>query len=114
MTFVATLTPNPRAPALDAAAIERARRALASAESPIWLDLGIAADIPFTGGRENTQAAKTQALTEHGRAARARGARGPASRRAAAACERPAQAAFSCRHGFHHDRAGMYRRTRGL
>jgi phosphoserine phosphatase len=64
MTFVATLISNPAAPSLDAAAIERARRALPSAEAPIWLDPGIAADIPFTGGRENTQAADTGALTE--------------------------------------------------
>ena len=69
MTFVATLISNPAAPSLDAAAIERARRALPSAEAPIWLELGIAADIPFTGGRENTQAADTRALTEHVRAA---------------------------------------------
>jgi phosphoserine phosphatase len=68
MTFVATLISNPAAPSLDAAAIERARRALPLAETPIWLDFGIAADIPFTGGRENTQAADTRALTEHVRA----------------------------------------------
>src|SRR5436190_10443095 len=69
MTFVATLISNPAAPSLDAAAIERARRALPSAETPIWLELGIAADIPFIGGRENTQAADTRALSEHVRAA---------------------------------------------
>jgi phosphoserine phosphatase len=69
MTFVATLISNPAAPSLDAAAIERARRALPSAETPIWLDPGIAADIPFTGARENTQAADTRTLTEHVRAA---------------------------------------------
>ena len=69
MTFVATLISNPAAPSLDAAAIERARRALPSAETPIWLDFGIAADIPFTGARENTQAADTRTLTEHVRAA---------------------------------------------
>ena len=68
MTFVATLISNPAAPSLDAAALERARRALPSAEAPTWLDLGIAADIPFTGGRENTQASDMRALTEHVRA----------------------------------------------
>jgi phosphoserine phosphatase len=68
MTFVATLISNPAAPSLDAAALERARRALPSAEAPTWLDPGIAADIPFTGGRENTQAADTRALSEHVRA----------------------------------------------
>ena len=68
MTLVATLISNPAAPSLDAAAIERARRALPSAEAPTWLDPGIAADIPFTGGRENTQAGDMRALSEHVRA----------------------------------------------
>jgi phosphoserine phosphatase len=53
MTFVATLISNPAAPALDAAAIERARGALPSPQAPIWLDPGVAADIPFSAPREN-------------------------------------------------------------
>jgi phosphoserine phosphatase len=69
MTFVATLISNPAAPSLDAAAIERARGALPSPQTPIWLDPGIAADIPFTGSRENTQADEKRALTERVRAA---------------------------------------------
>ena len=69
MTFVATLISNPAAPSLDAAAIERARGELPSPQTPIWLDPGIAADIPFTGSRENTQADEKRALTERVRAA---------------------------------------------
>jgi phosphoserine phosphatase len=52
MTFVATLISNPAAPALDAAAIERAQGVLPAAQAPIWLDPGVAADIPFTGPGE--------------------------------------------------------------
>jgi phosphoserine phosphatase len=69
MTLVATLISNPAAPSLDAAAIERARRALPSARAPIWLDPGVAADIPFTGSAENTQADDTRALGDRVRAA---------------------------------------------
>src|SRR6266851_29938 len=53
MTFVATLIANPAAPALDAAAIERVRGLLPAAQAPIWLDPGVAADIPFSGPPEN-------------------------------------------------------------
>jgi phosphoserine phosphatase len=53
MTFVATLISNPAATALDAAVIERARGALPSPQAPIWLDPGVAADIPFSAPREN-------------------------------------------------------------
>ena len=48
MTHVATLISNPAQPALDGAAVERARVAVAGAGTPKWLDPGIAADIPFT------------------------------------------------------------------
>jgi phosphoserine phosphatase len=65
MTFVATLISNPAAPALDAAAIERARGALPSPRAPIWLDPGVAADIPFNAPRENDN----HALVERARAA---------------------------------------------
>ena len=44
----------------------------------------------------------------------ARGARRPADRHRGAASDRPAQEAFSGRHGFHHDRPGMHRRTGGF
>jgi len=64
MTFVATLISNPAAPSLDAVAIERARRALPAAQAPIWLDPGVAADIPFTGSGENTQATDQRALAD--------------------------------------------------
>jgi len=69
MTFVATLISNPAAPSLDAAAIERARGALPSSQAPIWLDPGVAADIPFTGGGANTQAKDQRALAERVRTA---------------------------------------------
>jgi phosphoserine phosphatase len=72
MTFVATLISNPAAPSLDAATIERARRALPSAQAPTWLDPGIAADIPFApfaGSQEHTQANGKRALTDRVRAA---------------------------------------------
>src|SRR5712672_2629475 len=53
MTLVATLISNPAAPALDAAAIECARGVLPVPQAPIWLDPGVAADIPFTAPPEN-------------------------------------------------------------
>jgi phosphoserine phosphatase len=65
MTFVATLISNPAAPALDAAAVERARGELPLAQTPIWLDPGVAADIPFTG----PHAYHNRALAERVRAA---------------------------------------------
>src|SRR6516162_7043050 len=69
MTFVATLISNPAAPSLDAAAIERARRALPSAQAPAWLDPGIAADIPFAGSQEHKEANGKRALADRVRAA---------------------------------------------
>jgi phosphoserine phosphatase len=48
MTHVATLISNPAEPALDEVALARARGAVAGAGSPLWLDPGFAADIPFT------------------------------------------------------------------
>ena len=69
MTFVATLISNPAAPSLDAAAIERARRALPSAQAPVWLDPGIAADIPFAGSQEHKEANGKRALADRVRAA---------------------------------------------
>src|ERR1700751_310700 len=69
MTFVATLISNPAAPSLDAATIERARRALPSAQAPTWLDPGIAADIPFAGSQEHKEANGKRALADRIRAA---------------------------------------------
>jgi phosphoserine phosphatase len=69
MTFVATLISNPAAPSLDAAAIDRARGALPSAQAPTWLDPGIAADIPFTGSQEHKEANGKHALADRVRAA---------------------------------------------
>jgi phosphoserine phosphatase len=64
MTFVATLISNPAAPALDAAAIERARGALPSPQAPIWLDPGVAADIPFSAPPENDNRALAERARE--------------------------------------------------
>ena len=69
MSLVATLISNPAAPALDAAAIERARGALPAAQAPVWLDPGIAADIPFTGDIAKPQAHIARALADRVRAA---------------------------------------------
>ena len=62
MTHVATLISNPAAPALDDAALDRARGALAGAGHPTWLDPGIAADIPFTPAGANDQRRLTNEL----------------------------------------------------
>jgi phosphoserine phosphatase len=70
MTFVATLISNPAAPALDAETIEHARGELPGAQAPIWLDPGIAADIPFSGQHEY----HNRALAERLRAALSPGA----------------------------------------
>jgi phosphoserine phosphatase len=64
MTFVATLISNPAAPALDAALIERARGMLPSPQAPIWLDPGVAADIPFSAPPENDNRALAERARE--------------------------------------------------
>jgi len=69
MSLVATLISNPAAEALDAAAIERARGALPKASAPVWLDPGIAADIPFTGDAANPQGHFVRTLADRARAA---------------------------------------------
>jgi phosphoserine phosphatase len=48
MPHVATLISNPAQPVLDEAALRVARAVLPGAQSPRWLDRGIAADISFT------------------------------------------------------------------
>jgi phosphoserine phosphatase len=57
MTHVATLISNPAKPALDDTVLTRARAALPSAKDPVWLDPGIAADIPFTPAAADDQRA---------------------------------------------------------
>jgi phosphoserine phosphatase len=49
MTDVATLLAGPNTARLDDTALARARTLLPKAETPRWLDPGIAADIAFTG-----------------------------------------------------------------
>ena len=68
MTFVATLISNPAAPALDAAAIERARAALPSPQAPIWLDPGTAADIPFSATQNDSQVIGNSRAIDNARA----------------------------------------------
>jgi phosphoserine phosphatase len=60
MTHVATLISNPAAPALDDTVVALARAALPAAKDPIWLDPGIAADIPFTPATANDQRARAE------------------------------------------------------
>ena len=62
MTQVATLISNPAKPALDDAVLAWARAALPSAKAPVWLDPGIAADIPFTPAAANDQRALADEL----------------------------------------------------
>jgi phosphoserine phosphatase len=47
MSHVATLISHPDRPVLDAAVLARAADALPHPGGPVWLDAGIAADIPF-------------------------------------------------------------------
>lgn len=67
MTHVATLISNPARPVLDDAALIAVRAALPNAQSPRWIDAGIAADIPFT-----PDGAGDKAAAERVRAALAR------------------------------------------
>jgi phosphoserine phosphatase len=57
MSSVATLICNPAKPVLDAAMADRARNALPGARDPVWLDNGVAADIPFEGVPSGDRAA---------------------------------------------------------
>jgi phosphoserine phosphatase len=63
MTLVATLISNPAAPALDAAMLGRIASDLPSAQHPIWLDPGIAAEIAFAP--EDTRSDAIRALAAH-------------------------------------------------
>jgi phosphoserine phosphatase len=62
MNHVATLISNPAAPALDDALLARAAAALPLAEAPIWLQPGVAADIPFTGSEGQDMRALADSL----------------------------------------------------
>lgn len=55
MTHVATLIANPGNPVLDERLLAQARSALAGTENPLWLAPGIAADIPFSADRNESQ-----------------------------------------------------------
>src|SRR6476660_7988283 len=59
MSLVATLISNPTTPVIDGGAIERVRNALPASKQPIWLDPGIAVDIPFSA-----QQAESRAIAE--------------------------------------------------
>ena len=101
MSLVATLICNPANPALDSTIVDGALAVLPSLGSAQWLFDEVAVDIPFDRQRRH------QAIENRLRA----GARRPADRHGRAACARQAQEASSRRHGFHHDRPGMHRRT---
>lgn len=58
MTHVATLISKPARPALDAAALGAACAVLPQADTPRWLDPGIAADIPFTPNADDKSTAE--------------------------------------------------------
>jgi phosphoserine phosphatase len=47
MSLVATLISSSASPLLDIRAIERVQSALSSQQAPNWLELGVAADVPF-------------------------------------------------------------------
>ena len=101
MSLVATLICNPANPALDSTIVDGA---LAVLPSP-----GTAA-MAVRRGRGRYPLYRQRGYQGH-RGPPARGARRPADRHCRAACRVPAQEAFSRRHGFHHDRPGMHRRT---
>jgi phosphoserine phosphatase len=56
MSLVATLLSNPTTPVIDGRAIERVRNALPASKQPIWLDPGIAVDIPFSAQQAESRA----------------------------------------------------------
>jgi phosphoserine phosphatase len=62
MTHVATLISNPARPAVDDRALARAATLLSQAQAPVWLDPGVAADIPFTAPADNDNRAHAEAL----------------------------------------------------
>jgi phosphoserine phosphatase len=56
MSHVATLISSPAKPAVTDAAIALAAKALPAAGKPVWLARGIAADLPFDGGKADLRA----------------------------------------------------------
>ncbi len=62
MTHVATLISNPARPAVDDGALACAAALLSQAQAPVWLDPGVAADIPFTAPADNDNRAQAEAL----------------------------------------------------
>jgi phosphoserine phosphatase len=56
MSHVATLISSPAKPAVTDAALAAAAKALPSAGQPLWLANGIAADLPFDGGKADLRA----------------------------------------------------------
>jgi phosphoserine phosphatase len=56
MSLVATLISSSASPALDTRAIERVQSTLSSQQAPNWLELGVAADVPFTARDSNLRA----------------------------------------------------------
>jgi phosphoserine phosphatase len=64
MTHVATLISDPARPALDVATLAAARAELPGAQTPRWLDTGIAAEIPFTpeGANDKALAARVRVV----------------------------------------------------
>jgi phosphoserine phosphatase len=68
MSLVATLISSSASPALDIRAIERVQSALSSQQAPNWLELGVAADVPFTA-QDSDQNSNLRALADRVRAA---------------------------------------------
>ena len=60
MTHVATLISNPARPVLEARLVESMAQILPGAQTPLWLEARVAADIPFTAESE----AKARRLVE--------------------------------------------------
>jgi phosphoserine phosphatase len=56
MSHVATLISSPAKPALTDAALAAAAKALPASGKPVWLAKGVAADLPFDGGKADLRA----------------------------------------------------------
>jgi phosphoserine phosphatase len=56
MSHVATLISSPAKPAVTDAAVALATKALPAAGKPLWLSKGIAAELPFDGGKGDLRA----------------------------------------------------------
>ena len=105
MTHVATLVCDPALPVLTSAMLRRASEAITGQcgvpqDPPHWLAPEIAADIFFEAG----PAVGTKAVANGVRVSLGNAAVDVIVQKV----ERAAQAALARRHGFHHDRPGMY------